>query len=117
MTVLNRENVVVESERVRLKRRLTAVLLADVVGYYRLMNTDEENTHVRIADCIKTLIEPTVVLYEGRLIRSKGDGFLIEFDSAVAAVNCAVDIQHSLAVHEDVAIDNKLRLRIGINSG
>jgi adenylate cyclase len=118
MTALNRENVVAETERVRLKRRLTAVLLADVVGYSRLMNIDEENTHVRLADCIKTLIEPTVASYEGRLIRSKGDGLLIEFDSAVAAVNCAVDIQHGLAVRQDAAIDNrKLRLRIGINSG
>ena len=118
MTALNRENVVAETERVRLKRKLTAVLLADVVGYSRLMNIDEENTHVRLADCIKTLIEPTVASYEGRVIRSKGDGLLIEFDSAVAAVNCAVDIQHGLAVRQDAAIDNrKLRLRIGINSG
>src|SRR5438132_2656990 len=84
-------------ERLHLKRRLTAVLLADVVGYSRLMNVDEEGTHVRLADCVKTLIEPTVAYHEGRLVRSKGDGLLVEFDSAVNAVSCAVDIQRGLA--------------------
>jgi class 3 adenylate cyclase/TolB-like protein/Flp pilus assembly protein TadD len=103
-------------ERVQLKRRLTAVLLADVVGYSRLMSVDEEGTHTRLGDCIKHLIEPTVCAYQGRLTRSKGDGLLVEFDSAVDAVRCAVDIQHRLA---DAATDSapKLELRIGINSG
>jgi adenylate cyclase len=105
-------------ERLQLKRRLTAVLLADVVGYSRLMNIDEEGTHIRLAHCVKTLIEPTVVLHEGRLVRSKGDGLLVEFDSAVNAVNCAVDIQRGLAARDDAAAgDRKLELRIGINSG
>src|SRR3984893_15412753 len=103
-------------ERVQLKRRLTAVLLADVVGYSRLMSVDEEGTHTRLGDCIKHLIEPAVCAYRGRLARSKGDGLLVEFDSAVDAVRCAVDIQHRLA---DAAADrnDKLELRIGINSG
>jgi adenylate cyclase len=103
-------------ERVQLKRRLTAVLLADVVGYSRLMSVDEEGTHIRLGDCIKHLIEPIVCTYRGRLARSKGDGLLVEFDSAVDAVRCAVDIQHRLA---DAAAnsDHKLELRIGINSG
>ena len=104
-------------KRVHLKRRLTAVLLADVVGYSRLMSVDEEDTHIRLADCVKTLIEPTVALHEGRLVRSKGDGFLAEFDSAVNAVNCAVDIQRGLTTRDDAAGDRKLQLRIGINSG
>jgi adenylate cyclase len=103
-------------ERVQLKRRLTAVLLADVVGYSRLMSVDEEGTHLRLGDCIKRLIEPTVSNYRGRLVRSKGDGLLVEFDSAVDAVRCAVDIQRHLA---DAAADgtHKLELRIGVNSG
>lgn len=103
-------------ERVQLKRRLTAVLLADVVGYSRLMSVDEEGTHSRLGDCIKHLIEPAVCAYRGRLARSKGDGLLVEFDSAVDAVRCAVDIQHRLA---EAAADgnHKLELRIGINSG
>jgi class 3 adenylate cyclase/TolB-like protein/Flp pilus assembly protein TadD len=103
-------------ERVQLKRRLTAVLLADVVGYSRLMSVDEEGTHTRLGDCVKHLIEPTVCAYRGQLTRSKGDGLLAEFDSAVDAVRCAVDIQHRLA---DAGADSndKLELRIGINSG
>jgi adenylate cyclase len=104
-------------ERVHLKRRLTAVLLADVVGYSRLMSLDEEGTHIRLADCVNSVIEPMVALHEGRLVRSKGDGFLAEFDSAVNAVNCAVDIQRGLAARGDAASDRKLQLRIGINSG
>jgi adenylate cyclase len=104
-------------ERVNLKRRLTAVLLADVVGYSRLMSVDEEGTHIRLADCVKSVIEPMVARHEGRLVRSKGDGFLAEFDSAVNAVNCAVEIQHCLATRDDAAGDRKLQLRIGINSG
>ena len=105
-------------ERPHLKRRLTAVLLADVVGYSRLMSVDEEGTHIRLAGCAKDLIEPTVALHEGRLVRSKGDGFLFEFDSAVNAVNCAVDIQRGLAALNDASAgDHKLQLRIGINSG
>src|ERR1700737_5519367 len=103
-------------EQVQLKRRLTAVLLAEVVGYSRLMSGDEEGTHIRLADCIKRLIEPTVSAYQGRLARSKGDGLLAEFDSAVDAVRCAIDIQRRLA---DATTDSndKFELRIGINSG
>jgi adenylate cyclase len=103
-------------EQVQLTRRLTAVLLADVVGYSRLMSVDEEGTHIRLGDCVKHLIEPTVSAHRGRLARSKGDGLLVEFGSAVDAVRCAVDIQRRLA---DAATDSnhKLELRIGINSG
>jgi adenylate cyclase len=118
MSALSREIGENPIGRAHLKRRLTAVLFADVVGYSRLMNADEEGTHLRLADCIETLFEPTVALHEGRLVRSKGDGFLVEFDSAVNAVNCAVDIQRALAERDDVSrSDRKLELRIGINSG
>jgi adenylate cyclase len=103
-------------ERVQLKRRLTAVLLADVVGYSRLMSVDEEGTHTRLGDCIKHLIEPAVRAHRGRLARSKGDSLLVEFDSAVDAVRCAVDIQHRLA-NATADSNQKLELRIGINSG
>jgi class 3 adenylate cyclase/TolB-like protein len=104
-------------ERVLLKRRLTAVLLADVVGYSRLMSVDEEGTHTRLGNCVKHLIEPTVRAHQGRLTRSKGDGLLVEFDSAVDAVRCAVDIQHLLGKAAAADISHKLELRIGINSG
>jgi adenylate cyclase len=105
-------------ERVNLKRRLTAVLLADVVGYSRLMSIDEESTHIRLSDHVRDLIQPTVAEYGGRLIRSMGDGLLIEFDSAVDAVRCAVDIQRGLVERNaGVAAQHQIKLRIGINTG
>ncbi len=105
-------------EHAHLKRRLTAVLLADVVGYSRLMSVDEEGTHVRLADYVKGLIEPKLAEHRGRSIRSMGDGLLAEFDSAVDAVRCALSIQSELADREaGVAAERRIRLRIGINTG
>jgi adenylate cyclase len=102
---------------VHLKRRLTAVLLADVVGYSRLMNADEEGTHVRLAERVRTLIEPAVAEHHGRPVRSMGDGMLVEFDSAVDAVRCAADIQRGLAAHASEGKDRRIQLRIGVNTG
>ncbi len=105
-------------DRPHLKRRLTAVMIADVVGYSRLMSVDEESTHLRLSDYIKNSIEPKISEHGGRLIRSAGDGLLVEFDSAVEAVYCALEIQHELAEHDaGIAADRRLRLRIGINAG
>jgi adenylate cyclase len=72
---------------VHLRRRLTAVLLADVVGYSRLMSADED-THRRLARHAQDLIDPAVAKYHGRLIGTMGDGMLVEFYSAVDAVRC-----------------------------
>ncbi len=102
---------------VRLRRRLTAVLLADVVGYSRLMSADEEGTHLRLADHVKILIEPAVAAHRGRLVRSMGDGMLVEFDSAVDAVRCGIDIQRGLAAHKPQNNERRIQLRIGINTG
>lgn len=102
---------------VHLRRRLTAVLLADVVGYSRLMSADEEGTHLRLSDHVKILIEPAVNQHRGRLVRSMGDGMLVEFDSAVDAVRCGVDIQRGLAERERTDGDARMQLRIGINTG
>jgi TolB-like protein/class 3 adenylate cyclase len=105
-------------ERVHLKRQLKAVLLADVVGYSRLMSVDEEGTHVKLADYVKNLIEPQIAEYDGRLIRSMGDGLLVEFNSAADAVCCALDVQDSIAQRDREADrDHQIRLRIGINTG
>jgi TolB-like protein/class 3 adenylate cyclase/Tfp pilus assembly protein PilF len=105
-------------DRPHLKRRLTAVMIADVVGYSRLMSVDEESTHLRLSDYIKNSIEPKISAHGGSLIRSAGDGLLVEFDSAVEAVYCALEIQHELAEHDaGIAADRRLRLRIGINAG
>jgi adenylate cyclase len=111
-------NKVTGIEHAPLKRRLAAVLLADVVGYSRLMSIDEEKTHVALADYAKDIIEPRVKEQGGRLIRTKGDTFLVEFDSAIAAVRCGLNIQDALVDHNAaVPSDRRIRLRIGINTG
>ena len=79
-----------------LKRRLTVVLLADVVAYSRLMSVDEEGAYGRVAGHLKELIDPTVAEYGGRLVKSMGDGMLVEFGSALDAVRCGLDIQQRL---------------------
>ena len=105
-------------ESPRLKRRLTAILLADVVGYSRLMSTDEEETHARFAEHVAQLIEPKITEYGGRPVGSMGDGILAQFDSAVDAVRCALDIQHDMVVREAAVPEpRRIRLRIGINTG
>jgi adenylate cyclase len=105
-------------DRAQLKRRLSAVLIADVVGYSRLMSVDEERTHVEFAHVVKDLIEPQIAEKSGRLIRTTGDGFLAEFDSAVDAVNCGLAIQDRLgARNAALPGDGRIRLRIGINTG
>ena len=105
-------------ERPHLKRRLSAVMVADVAGYSRLMSVDEESTHLRLSDYIKNSIEPKIAEHGGRLIRTAGDGLLVEFGTAVDAVYCALDIQHeSTERGAGIAADRRLRLRIGINAG
>ncbi len=105
-------------EATQLKRRLTAILMADVVGYSRLMSTDESGTHARFAAHINELIDPMIAEHGGRPVRSMGDGLLIEFDSAIAAVHAAIAIQRGIETRNDaLAEDQRIRLRIGINTG
>ena len=106
-------------EHARLKRRLKAILLADVVGYSRLMSVDEAATHVEVTSYTKNLIEPKIAEHGGRLIRTMGDGFLAEFDSAADAVSCGLEIQEVLRRDDAAAAgsDIRIRLRIGINTG
>lgn len=105
-------------EAVHLKRRLTAVLLADIVGYSRLMSVDEEGTHVLLSGCVKELIGPKVAEHGGRLMRSRGDSFLGEFDSAVDAVRCGIEIQRGLVERNaGVDPDRRVQMRIGVNTG
>jgi adenylate cyclase len=101
-----------------LKRRMSAVLIADVVGYSRLMNVDEEGTHLRLTVYLKDLIEPNIAKKRGRLIRTSGDGFLVEFDSAVDAVRCGLDIQREAAERNAAGpAEQRIQFRIGINAG
>jgi adenylate cyclase len=100
------------------QRRLAAILLADVVGYSRLMGEDERNTLTSLRSLRTEILEPKFREHGGRLVKTMGDGFLVEFGSAVNAVGCAVEVQEAL---EDRAagreVDRGLRLRIGINVG
>jgi adenylate cyclase len=98
------------------RRRLMAVMLADVVDYSRMMSRSEDETHGRFASHARELIDPTIDKYGGRLVRSMGDGLLVEFVSAVDAVRCALDIQRGLASRQANESD-RMQLRIGINTG
>jgi adenylate cyclase len=100
------------------KRRMTAVLLADVVGYSRLMSTDEDATHVMLTECFGGMIEPKISEHGGHLIRSSGDGLLIEFDSALDAVRCGIEIQQELRTRNaSVDTEHRFQMRIGVNAG
>jgi adenylate cyclase len=99
-------------------RRLAAILAADVVGYSRLMGADEEGTLARLTEIRQSVIDPAVGKSGGRIVKTTGDGFLIEFPSAVEAVRCALDIQEQTREHEkERSPDQRFQFRIGINVG
>jgi adenylate cyclase len=102
----------------RLQRRLAAIMSADVVGYSRLMGSDEAGTLSRLNTLRRELIDPAIAAYAGRIVKLMGDGALVEFASAVDAVACAIDIQGQLRQHDaDSSELEPIRLRIGINVG
>jgi adenylate cyclase len=99
-------------------RRLLAVMAADVVGYTRLTEVAELDTHVRLRALRVGMIDPCVVSYRGRIIKNTGDGFLATFDSSIDALRCAVEIQREIPVREAATPPNlKIRLRMGLNLG
>ena len=102
----------------RVDRRLAAVLAADVAGYSRLMGADEEGTLARLKVVRKTLVDPTIAAHRGRIVKTTGDGVLVEFASAVDAVRNAVEIQRSMA-EQNIAVppDQRIEFRIGIHVG
>ncbi len=77
----------------RAQRRLAAILAADVVGYSRLMGLDETGTRTRFNEQLDNIVQPAIDLHGGRLVKTMGDGFLVEFGSVVEAVQCAADNQ------------------------
>jgi class 3 adenylate cyclase len=100
------------------ERRLAAILAADVVGYSRLVGADEAGTIARLRALRKEFIEPTVGEYRGRVVKLVGDGALVEFASAVDAVECAVAIQNGVAERQaGEREDRRIAFRIGINLG
>ena len=102
----------------RTDRKLAAILAADVVGYSRLVGDDEAGTIARLKALRKECIEPLVAEYHGRVVKLMGDGALVEFASAVDAVECAVAIQKGVAEREAAESgDRRIAFRIGINIG
>jgi adenylate cyclase len=100
------------------ERRLVAIMIADVVGYSRLMGDDEPGTLQRMKSLRHELLEPLLQAHRGRLVNFPGDSALCEFSSAVEAVQCAIELQRALIEREAVLPeDRRLRLRIGVNLG
>src|SRR5579872_4899776 len=100
------------------ERRLAAVVAADMVGFSRLMEVDEAGTLARLKTHRIELIDPAIAKNRGRIIKTTGDGMLLEFQSVVDAVTCAAEIQRRMARRNaDVAPARMIQFRIGINLG
>jgi len=102
----------------RVERRLAAILAADVAGYSRLMGADEEGTLDRLKALRRELSDPKIKEHRGRIVKTTGDGLLIEFASVVDAVRCAVEVQREMADRNgDMPSDRRIEFRMGINLG
>ena len=101
-----------------MERRLAAVLAADIAGYSRLMGRDEEHTLAQLKSFRKTLVDPAIATHRGRIVKTTGDGMLVEFASAVDAARCAVEIQRAMIQRNaDVPPELRIEFRIGIHVG
>src|SRR5438876_4070288 len=99
-------------------RKLAAILAADVVGYSRLTGADEDRTLARLRALRSDLIDPTIAVHNGRVVKRTGDGALVEFRSVVDAVRCAMEVQNAmLERNAGVPIDRQIEFRIGIHLG
>jgi TolB-like protein len=99
-------------------RRLAAILAADMAGYSRLIGADEGGTLERLRALRRELLDPKIAEHRGRLVKTTGDGLLVEFGSVVDALHCAVEVQRDMAGRNaGVSPDNRIELRIGINVG
>src|SRR5438552_1207250 len=102
----------------RVERRLAAILAADVAGYSRLMGADEEGTLAALKAHRRAVLDPKITEHRGRIVKTTGDGLLVEFASVVDAVRCAVDIQRQMAERNaGVAAEQRIEFRIGLNVG
>jgi adenylate cyclase len=102
----------------RVERRLAAVLAADVAGYSRLMGQDEEGTLARLKALHRELIDPGVAEHKGRVVKTTGDGMLVEFASVIDALRCAAEIQIKMSArNNEIPDDQKIEFRVGINVG
>jgi class 3 adenylate cyclase len=99
-------------------RRLVAILAADVAGYSRLIGVAEEGTLNRLRSIRAEVIDPKVTEYRGRIVKTTGDGLLVEFSSVVDALRCATEIQNAMAEgNAGIAAEERIEFRIGINVG
>jgi TolB-like protein/class 3 adenylate cyclase len=99
-------------------RKIAAILVADVVGYSRLAGADEEGTLARLRVLRSDLIDPTIAVHKGRVVKRTGDGLLVEFRSVVDAVRCAIELQHSMVERNaGVPPERRIELRVGIHLG
>ena len=104
--------------RARTERRLAAILAADVAGYSRLIGADEEGTLLRLRSIRAEVIDPKIAEHHGRLVKTSGDGFLVEFGSVVDALRCAIEVQQEMAVRNSgIALAQRVEFRTGINVG
>jgi adenylate cyclase len=102
----------------RVERRLAAILAADVAGYSRLMGLDEEGTLAALKEHRRAVVDPRIAEHRGRIVKTTGDGILVEFASVVDGVRCAVDVQRQMA-ERNVAVppERRIEFRIGLNVG
>ncbi len=101
-----------------MERRLAAILAADVVGYSRLMEADDAGTLAALQARRREILQPLVAKHRGRIVKVMGDGVLVEFASAVNAVQCAIELQGAMeAANAGVLEDRRVVLRVGVNLG
>jgi class 3 adenylate cyclase len=102
----------------RVERRLAAILAAHVAGYSRLIETDEEGTLGRLKALRAEVIDPQIAGHKGRIVKTTGDGLLVEFVSVVDAVRCAAEVQAAMAERNvSLPLDRRIDFRIGIHQG
>src|SRR5262245_28553332 len=108
----------VQDRPIRVERRLSAILVADVAGYSRLMHNDEEGTHAKLTALLADAVAPAITEHGGRIVKNAGDGFLAEFPSAVEAVRAASQFQSRIKALTVADVDERLiSFRVGINIG
>jgi class 3 adenylate cyclase len=100
------------------ERRLAAILAADVAGYSRLMGADEEGTLERVKAHRRELVDPKIREHRGRIVKTTGDGMLVEFARVVDAVRCAVEMQRAMIDRNaEIPEDKRITFRVGVNLG
>ncbi len=99
-------------------RKLAAILVADVIGFSRLANADEDRSLARLRALRSDLIDPTIAMQRGRVVKRTGDGAIVEFPSVVDAVRCATKIQNAMIERNSgLPDDRRIVFRIGIHVG